>query len=171
MKKHYTPLFFRTGPRLIFVASLAFTAVLVSATSAHAGATAAPADPTSETAPELTPPAEPQEQGEAGVTIEPMGNQTIPRKDVPWLGVSASEAPEALAAQLNLKPGAGLVVTYVAPDSPAAKSGLRKNDLLVEFDDQPLVHPAQLRKLVRVHKEGEPAKLGFYRAGNTTRSP
>lgn len=163
MRKHYTPLFFRTGPRLIFVASLAFSTVL--ATSAHAGATVAPGDPTSETAPELTPPAEPQVQGEAGVTIEPEGNQALARKDVPWLGVSASEAPESLAAQLNLQPGAGLVVTYVAPDSPAAKSGVRKNDLLVEFDDQPLVHPAQLRKLVRVHKEGEPVKLGFYRAG------
>jgi membrane-associated protease RseP (regulator of RpoE activity) len=149
----------------MFVASLAFSTVLVSAALAQTGASAAPADPTSETAAEPTPRAEPQVNGEAMVTIEPTGNQAVARKDVPWLGVGASEASEALSAQLNLQPGVGLVVTYVAPDSPAAKSGVRKNDVLVEFDDQPLVHPAQLRKLVRVRKEGDPVKLGFYRAG------
>jgi hypothetical protein len=42
---------------------------------------------------------------------------------------------------------------------------LRKNDVLAEFGDQQLVHPAQLRKLVRVQKEGESVKLGFYRGG------
>jgi hypothetical protein len=163
MRKQYTPTFFRTRPRLLFVASLAVT-VLVSATLAHAGETAATADLTPET-PEPPVPPNPLVTGDAGVTFEPAGKEAVARKDVPWLGVSASEASEALAAQLNLQPGVGLLVTYVAPDSPAAKSGVRKNDVLVEFDDQSLVHPAQLRKLVRVHKEGEPVKLGFYRAG------
>src|SRR3954464_6562437 len=48
------------------------------------------------------------------------------RKTIPWRGVSTSEASEALSAQLDLSPGVGVLVTYVAPDSPAAKSGLRK---------------------------------------------
>lgn len=149
----------------MFVASLAFSTVLVSATMAHAGETVATANLASETSLQPPLPPEPQVNGEAGVTFEPAGKEAVARKDVPWLGVSASEASEALAAQLNLQPGVGLVVTYVAPDSPAAKRGVRKNDVLVEFDDQPLVHPVQLRKLVRVRKEGDPVKLGFYRAG------
>jgi membrane-associated protease RseP (regulator of RpoE activity) len=62
-------------------------------------------------------------------------------------------------------PGAGLVVTYVAPDSPAVKAGLEKNDVLVELDDQLLVVSAQLRKLVQVRKEGDTVKLAYYRAG------
>jgi hypothetical protein len=82
-----------------------------------------------------------------------------------WLGVSIEEASEALASQLGLESGAGLVVTYVAPDSPAAKAGLEKNDVLVELGGQLLVHPAQLRKLVQARKEGDTIKLGFYRAG------
>ena len=53
----------------------------------------------------------------------------------------------------------------VAPESPAAKAGLRKNDVLVEFEGQALVHPAQLRKLIQVRKEGEVVKIAFYRAG------
>jgi len=99
------------------------------------------------------------------VTIESNPEPESSRKDVPWLGLSTTEATEALASQLDLEPGAGLVVMYVAPDSPAAKSGLRKNDVLVQFDDQSLVHPAQLRKLVRVRKQGDVVKLSYYRAG------
>jgi membrane-associated protease RseP (regulator of RpoE activity) len=87
------------------------------------------------------------------------------RKEVSWLGVSTEESSEALAAQLGLEPGVGLVATFIAEDSPAAKAGLRKNDLLVEFEGQSLVHPAQLRKLVQARKEGDSVKIGYYRAG------
>ena len=87
------------------------------------------------------------------------------REDRPWLGVSIEEASEALAAQLGLRPGAGLVVTYVAADSPAAKAGLQKNDVLVELEGQLLVHPAQLRKLVQARKDGDTLELMYYRAG------
>jgi len=99
------------------------------------------------------------------VTIETGAGTEVTQKEVTWLGVSTIEASEALSSQLDLKPGVGLVVTYVAPDSPAAKSGLRKNDVLTEFDDQALVHPAQFRKLVHVRKEGDTINLAYYRAG------
>ena len=100
------------------------------------------------------------------VTIETRNTTPeMTRKDVPWLGLSTVEASEALASQLDLSPGVGLLVTYVVPDSPAAKSGLRKNDVLTQFDDQSLVHPAQFRKLVRVRKEGDVVNLVYYRAG------
>ena len=88
-----------------------------------------------------------------------------PRRDVPWLGVGIEEASDALTSQLRLKPGVGLVVNYVAPRSPAATAGFKENDVLVQFDDQSLVHPEQLRKLVRVLKTNDTVKLVFYRAG------
>ena len=78
--------------------------------------------------------------------------------DSGW-GFPIEEGSEALASQLGLAPGAGLVVTYVAPDSPAAKAGLEKNDVLVELEGQLLVHPAQLRKLVQARKEGDTIEL------------
>jgi hypothetical protein len=87
------------------------------------------------------------------------------RKDIGWLGLATVEAPEALAAQLNLQSGVGLVVSYVAPDSPASKAGFQKNDLLVRFDDQSLVVPAQFRKLVQSHKSGDAIKLVYFRGG------
>jgi hypothetical protein len=84
---------------------------------------------------------------------------------MPWLGLATVEATEALAAQLDLEPGVGLVVNYLAPDGPAAKAGLQKNDLLVELGDQLLVHPAQLRKLLFSKKPGDTVNLTFYHAG------
>jgi hypothetical protein len=99
-------------------------------------------------------------------TLEPVaGEEFLARHDRSWLGVAVEEASEALESQLGLAPGAGLLVTYVTPDSPAAKAGLEKNDVLVELEGQSLVHPAQLRKLVQVRKEGDTIELTFYRAG------
>jgi hypothetical protein len=88
-----------------------------------------------------------------------------PAKDRTWLGVGVEEASEALADQLGLDPGVGLVVTHVSADSPAAKAGLKKNDVLIELEGQSLVHPAQLRKLVQARKPGDKVKLVYYRGG------
>src|SRR3989442_2716082 len=88
-----------------------------------------------------------------------------PAKDRIWLGVGVDEASEALADQLGLDPGVGLVVTHVSADSPAAKAGLKKNDVLIDLEGQSLVHPAQLRKLVQARKPGDKVKLVFYRGG------
>lgn len=86
-------------------------------------------------------------------------------KEITWLGVSVEEVSEALAAQLGLKNGEGLVVNYVSADSPAAKSELRKHDVLVDFEGQMLVDPIQLRKLVQMHPDGDNVKINFYRSG------
>jgi len=86
-------------------------------------------------------------------------------KEVAFLGVGTEEAPEALASQLKLKNGEGLVVTYVGSDSPAAKAGIQKNDVLLELDGQMLVLPAQLRKLVQSRAEGDEVTLTILRSG------
>jgi len=101
--------------------------------------------------------------GSAGLFVA--DEHLLGHREMTWLGVTANEAPDVLSSQLGLDPGVGLVVAYVMTNSPAAKAGLHKNDVLVEFNGQPLVHPAQLRKLVQVRKEGEVVKLMFYRAG------
>jgi hypothetical protein len=87
------------------------------------------------------------------------------KKEFRWLGVGADETTDTLAAQLDLKPGEGLVVTYVASNSPAAAAGLRQHDVLVELDGQMLVDPGQLRKLVQMHADGDSVKLTFFRGG------
>jgi hypothetical protein len=82
-----------------------------------------------------------------------------------WLGVTVEEASEALIEQLGLEPGVGLVVTHISSNSPAAKAGLRRNDVLAELDGHALAHPAQLRRLVQARQPGDDVTLLFYRGG------
>ena len=144
------------------------TVAVVAAAEAEAAILAPPAAPA---APAPPAPATPAKPGAIVIqAIEPaVASRTI--KETTWLGVSTDEVPEALAAQLGLNSGEGLVVNYVAADSPAAKAGFKKNDLLVEFNGQLLVHPAQLRKLVQIRKEGDTVSLTFYRAGKKETIP
>jgi membrane-associated protease RseP (regulator of RpoE activity) len=89
----------------------------------------------------------------------------VPAKSATWLGVAVSETTAPLCAQLGLKRGEGLVVNLVSSNSPAAAIGLQENDVLVGLDDQMLVDPVQLRKLVQMHAEGDELTIEFYRAG------
>jgi hypothetical protein len=88
-----------------------------------------------------------------------------PAREVTWLGVSAEESTTVLSSQLGLRPGQGLLITYVPENGPAAKAGVQKNDVLVQLDDQLLVLPTQLRKLVQMHKAGDPVQLSLFRNG------
>jgi hypothetical protein len=67
----------------------------------------------------------------------------------PFLGVMTMALPEPLNAQLKIPVGFGLIVGEVLPESPAAKAGLKKFDVLKLLNDQQLSEPEQLQALVR----------------------
>src|SRR5262249_44721292 len=50
------------------------------------------------------------------------------------LGVQLRKPSAALADQLDLPKGQGMVVEEVGPNSPAAKAGVKANDILLELD-------------------------------------
>ncbi|MEQ1852347.1 MAG: PDZ domain-containing protein [Chthoniobacteraceae bacterium] len=87
------------------------------------------------------------------------------REKGPWLGVAMEPVQDVVRAQLSLAPGEGIVVSHVVPDGPAAKAGLETNDILLRFDDQIIVEPSQLRKLIAMKKPGESVKLAYMRKG------
>ncbi|MBV8879263.1 MAG: PDZ domain-containing protein [Planctomycetaceae bacterium] len=64
------------------------------------------------------------------------------------LGVSVERAGSALADQLGLSPGEGLVIAEVQPGSAAARSGLRKYDVLVKMNGKAVTGPEDLRREV-----------------------
>ena len=86
----------------------------------------------------------------------------------PWLGVTVDEVSDELRAQLPIERGAGLVVRGVVPDGPAAQAGLQIHDVLVKLDDQLLVNGNQLSALVRMKKDGEKARLTYFRGGKSS---
>ena len=82
-----------------------------------------------------------------------------------FLGLLPVALTEAVAAQLPIDKGTGLLVAHVTPGSPAADAGLQKNDVLARFDDQILANAEQLQTLVRSKKPGAEVKLTYFRKG------
>jgi hypothetical protein len=84
---------------------------------------------------------------------------------VTFLGVETSPVPPVVSEQLGLPKGFGLVVDYVVPDGPAAAAGVQQNDILKMLNDQILMEPRQLEKLVRSYAEGTNVTLTVLRKG------
>jgi hypothetical protein len=70
-----------------------------------------------------------------------------------------------VSEQLGLAKGFGLVVDYVVPDGPAAAAGLQQSDILKMLNDQILMEPDQLGKLIRSYAEGTNVVLTVLRKG------
>jgi hypothetical protein len=58
-----------------------------------------------------------------------------------------------------------LVVDYVVPNSPAASAGVQQNDILKMLNDQILMEPTQLRRLLQTFSEGTEVTLTILRKG------
>ena len=88
-----------------------------------------------------------------------------PKVPVTFLGVETSTVPRVVSEQLGLARGFGLVVDYVVPDGPAAAAGLQASDILKLLNDQILMEPDQLSKLVRSYPEGTTVTFTVLRKG------
>lgn len=81
-----------------------------------------------------------------------------------WLGLALEPLSDVLADQLGLK--TGMVVDFLAADGPAQKSGLRKNDILLEANGTPIKALSDLLKVVAVAAaEKKPVGLAVLRGG------
>lgn len=97
------------------------------------------------------------------------GAQVAPRMEkATFLGVTTSPASPTLREQLGIPKGMGLVVDFVAKDSPAENAGLKVHDVMQKLDDQLLVNAEQLAVLVRAKKPGDAITLTVIRAGKPT---
>jgi Do/DeqQ family serine protease len=64
-----------------------------------------------------------------------------------WLGVLLSDLPKTTLSELGLGDRRGAFIGHVFTDGPAAKSGLKPGDFVIEIDDKPV---ASLDQLVRI---------------------
>src|ERR1041385_5763304 len=95
----------------------------------------------------------------------PDHHEKRPKVPVTYLGVDTSQVPTVVSDQLGLAKGFGLVVDYVEPNSPAATAGVQQNDILKMLNDQILIEPSQLRKLLQTFPEGTKVTLTVLRKG------
>jgi len=82
------------------------------------------------------------------------------------LGVTLKDVTSEKARELKLPAGEfGALVTSVDADSAAAKAGLQKGDVIVEFAGEHVRSEAQLRRLIRETPAGRPVSLQVIRDG------
>jgi len=112
-----------------------------------------------------TPPAPPQPPQPPGPPGMPGHHEKGPKVPVTYLGVETSQVPPVVSEQLGLGKGLGLVVDYVEPNSPAAAGGVQQNDILKMLNDQILIEPSQLRKLLQTFPDGTEVTLTVLRKG------
>jgi serine protease Do len=84
-----------------------------------------------------------------------------------WLGVQTHEVNAENVKQLKLPAERGALVGKIIPDSPAAKAGLKENDVITEVNGQRVEGTAQFRRMIREVPAGRSAQLTLFRAGQS----
>jgi len=84
-----------------------------------------------------------------------------------WLGVSISEVTADKAKELKLPEARGVAIDQVGENTPAAKSGLQKGDIITEFNGQRVEGVLEFERFVRETPPGRTAKLSVWRNGKS----
>ncbi len=94
------------------------------------------------------------------------GNRMFIRGEArPWLGIVLTELDAENAKASKLASENGALVKDVREESPAAKAGLMKDDVIVEFAGEKIRSAMQLRRLVRETPPGRSVAIVVSRAG------
>ncbi|MBX3436880.1 MAG: PDZ domain-containing protein [Planctomycetaceae bacterium] len=86
---------------------------------------------------------------------------TLEPYEAPLLGILPERVP--WAERTGETTGAG--VRFVLPDSPAARSGIVRRDVVTKVDGDQIVDAAALRDAVSRHRPGDTVEIGIVRGG------
>jgi len=84
-----------------------------------------------------------------------------------WLGVETREVTAENVKEFKLPGERGVVIGKVLEDSPAAKAGLKDNDVITEINGQRVEGAAQFRRMVREIPAGRSVQLTVWRNGHS----
>jgi serine protease Do len=82
-----------------------------------------------------------------------------------WLGIGVAEVNPDKVKELKLPGERGVLVGKVVADSPAAKAGLKENDVVTEINGQRVEGTEQFRRMIREIPPGRSAQLTVWRDG------
>src|SRR5580700_7270633 len=82
-----------------------------------------------------------------------------------WLGVESQEISSEKAKELKLPAERGVLLERIVPDSPAAKAGLKDNDVITEINGQRVEGEAQFRRMIHEIPAGRSAQFTVWRDG------
>ncbi|KIX10942.1 DegQ family serine endoprotease [Dethiosulfatarculus sandiegensis] len=82
-----------------------------------------------------------------------------------WLGVYIQPVTKELAQSLDLEENAGALVSKVVKDSPADDAGIKRGDVIVEFDGKKVKDSVSLPRMVAATKVGAKVEMVVMRKG------
>ncbi len=85
----------------------------------------------------------------------------------PWFGARLQEVTTDIADSLSIDPPHGALITEIAPDSPAARAGLKPGDAIIEIDGIGVDAPQGFEFRFATKDLGTASTLRFVRAGKT----
>jgi serine protease Do len=85
-----------------------------------------------------------------------------------WLGVMIQKVTPELARSFRLSQPQGALVTEVIEDSPAARGGLQRGDIITAFDGTAIHDMHELPRIVANTPVGKRVKVDVLRQGQTT---
>ena len=84
-----------------------------------------------------------------------------------WLGVETQEVNTQEVKELKLPAERGAMIAKVLPDSPAAKIGLKENDVVTEVNGQTVEGTVEFRRMIHEIPAGRKAQLTVWRDGRS----
>jgi Do/DeqQ family serine protease len=103
-----------------------------------------------------------------GVTVGEMPSDTVlvaTGEAAGRLGLEVVPLDAETAQRLGRPDASGVLVTGVTPGSPAARAGVRRGDILLDVDRQPVADAGSLASALELGGPGTPALLRIYRPG------
>jgi len=82
-----------------------------------------------------------------------------------FLGVQIGQVSEEVAAVLGLDVAKGAMIVDVSADTPAAKAGLQRGDIVIAVDGQNVDNPRDLTRLIGTDAPGTKVSLKVLRKG------
>jgi len=79
------------------------------------------------------------------------------------VGGMKTELEARLRTQLALNQPSGMMLLEVRPGSPAAQGGLRMLDIIITADDETVLEPKDLQRIISRHRVGQTIALTFLR--------
>jgi len=83
-----------------------------------------------------------------------------------WLGVLVQQITPEIAESMNFKEPKGALVADVTPGGPAEKAGIKRGDVIVEFNGSRINDMADLPKIVAATPPGTQSEVKYIRNGD-----
>jgi serine protease Do len=105
----------------------------------------------------------------AAVALVGLASASVDARQWSWLGVRirdlSEQEMEEVAAKHGIREGFGVVIVEVIEGAPAATAGIKSGDIVVAFEDRPVVDTRMLQRLIGSASMEKAARLTVLRPG------